>query len=53
MRVELEILSTAIPTTPLNVNRIIDDTPTEEIATRIITVDNTNPVFLARFEKSV
>ena len=47
------ILRMAMPRTPLRVNRIIEDTPAADMATRIITVDSTNPVFLARFLKSV
>ena len=49
----INILSMAIPSKPLRVKRIIDETPSDEIATRIITVDSTNPVFLARLPKSV
>ena len=47
------ILRMAMPKTPLRVNKIIEDTPAADMATRIITVDSTNPVFLARFLKSV
>ena len=47
------ILRMAIPSAPLRVNRIIEDTPAADIATLIITVESTNPVFLARFLKSV
>ena len=43
----------AMPKSPLRVNKIIDDTPSDDIATRMITVDRTNPVFLARLPKSV
>ena len=49
----VNILSMAMPKRPLRVNKIIDDTPSEDIATRMITVDRTNPVFLARLPKSV
>jgi hypothetical protein len=47
------ILRMAMPKIPLRVNRIIEDTPAADMATRIITVERTNPVFLARFLKSV
>ena len=47
------ILKIAIPRTPLRVKRIIDETPSEDIATRIITVESTNPVLRARLLKSV
>ena len=49
----IEILMIAIPIIPLNPNRNIAETPGEEIATLIITVERTYPVFLARLPKSV
>ena len=49
----VNIFSMAMPKRPLRVNKIIDDTPSDDIATRMITVDRTNPVFLARLPKSV
>ena len=47
------ILRMANPSRPLRVNRTIAETPSEEMATRMITVERTKPVFLARFPKSV
>ena len=47
------ILRMANPSRPLKVNRTIAETPSEEMATRMITVERTKPVFLARFPKSV
>jgi len=47
------ILSIIMPKNPLSVNNIIEDTPVVDIATLIMTVDNTKPVFLARLPKSV
>ena len=49
----INILNIAIPITPLRVKRIIDETPSDDIATRIMTVESTNPVLRARFPKSV
>ena len=49
----MNILSMAIPRSPLSVKRIIEETPSDEIATLMITVDRTKPVFLARLPKSV
>ena len=51
--VGVNILSMAIPRSPLSVKRIIEETPSDEIATLMITVDRTKPVFLARLPKSV
>ena len=42
-----------MPKNPLSVNNIIDDAPVVDIATLIMTVDNTKPVFLVRLLKSV
>ena len=49
----IDNLIIATPIIPLKVKRIIAEIPGEEIATRIITVDKTKPVFLARLPKSV
>ena len=46
-------LRIAIPNKPLSVKRIIDETPSEEMATRMITVESTKPVLRARLPKSV
>ena len=48
-----EIFSIIMPKNPLSANNIIDDTPVVDIATLIMTVDKTKPVFLARLPKSV
>ncbi len=42
----------AKPRIPLKVNRTTAETPGALIATRSITVDKINPVFLAKFAKS-
>ena len=49
----MNILSMAIPRRPLSVKSIIDETPSEDMATRMMTVESTKPVFLARLPKSV
>jgi ParB-like chromosome segregation protein Spo0J len=48
-----EILIIAIPIIPLRTKRSIDETPGDDIATRITTVERIKPVFLAKFPKSV
>ena len=44
---------TTIPRLPASMNMIAPDTPGDAIATRRMTVERTNPVFLAKFENSV
>lgn len=50
---EIPDSNTTIPRHPAKMNKIAPDTPGDAIATRSITVDRTNPVFLAKFENSV
>ena len=49
----IDILIIATPIIPLNMKRSIAETPCEDMATRIITVERTKPVFLAKLPKSV
>ena len=45
--------NTAIPISPPSINKIVEDNPPAEIATLKTTVERINPVFLAKFVKSI